>query len=171
MLVALGGLPGAGKSTLARALAAATGAVWLRIDTIEQALRASGELAGAVGGAGYQVAAALACDNLTLGRAVIADAVNPLPVTRAMWRDAALGTRATLVEIEVVCSDPAEHRARVEAREADIPGHVLPRWSAVLARGYAPWPGAFRLDTAGRDSADCLATLLALPELRALPRI
>ena len=39
LLVEFGGLPGTGKSTLARRLAAGTGAVWLRIDEIENAMR------------------------------------------------------------------------------------------------------------------------------------
>ena len=37
-LLIFGGLPGTGKSTIARLLAARLGAVWLRIDSIEQAL-------------------------------------------------------------------------------------------------------------------------------------
>lgn len=40
-MVCLSGLPGSGKSTVARALAAHTGALWLRIDRIEQAMRES----------------------------------------------------------------------------------------------------------------------------------
>ena len=39
MLIIFGGLPGSGKSTIARALALRLGAVYLRIDTIEQAIR------------------------------------------------------------------------------------------------------------------------------------
>ena len=42
MLIALGGLPGVGKSALARSLARRIGAVHLRIDTIEQAMRNAG---------------------------------------------------------------------------------------------------------------------------------
>ncbi|MFE5683837.1 AAA family ATPase [Streptomyces sp. NPDC056512] len=42
MLIVIGGLPGTGKSTLARLLAARIGAVHLRIDTIEQAIVRSG---------------------------------------------------------------------------------------------------------------------------------
>ena len=39
MLIAFGGLPGVGKTTLAKALAKRQAAVYLRIDTIEQAVR------------------------------------------------------------------------------------------------------------------------------------
>jgi predicted kinase len=42
VLVVLGGLPGVGKTTIARELAIATNAVHVRIDSIEQALRNAG---------------------------------------------------------------------------------------------------------------------------------
>jgi predicted kinase len=42
MLIVFGGLPGTGKSAIARTLAREIGAVWLRIDSIEQGIRASG---------------------------------------------------------------------------------------------------------------------------------
>ena len=49
-LIALGGLPGVGKSTLATSLARRIGAVHLRIDTIEQAMRNVGfEVSGPEG--------------------------------------------------------------------------------------------------------------------------
>ncbi len=38
VLIVLGGLPGSGKSSIARELARETGAMWLRIDFIEQAI-------------------------------------------------------------------------------------------------------------------------------------
>jgi predicted kinase len=53
-LIVFSGLPGVGKTTVARALAARLGAVHLRIDTIEQAMRAAG--AERIGPAGYAVA-------------------------------------------------------------------------------------------------------------------
>ncbi len=49
MLIVFSGLPGTGKTTIANDLAATTGAVYLRIDTIEQAIRNSGALAQDVG--------------------------------------------------------------------------------------------------------------------------
>lgn len=160
VLIVFGGLPGTGKTTLARALARQRGATYLRIDAIEQALRASGVLAGEVGAAGYLVAYALTEANLRLGGHVVADAVNPLLVTRDAWRKVAAATGAALVEVEVICSDTAEHRRRVETRSVDIEGLVLPTWEGILAREYEPWDRPHVvLDTAGREVEDALEEL------------
>ena len=140
MLVVLGGLPGTGKSTVARALAPRLAALWLRIDAIEQALRVAQGLGEDVGEAGYAVAYALARSNLEIGGGVIADCVNPLALTRAAWRNVAAQAGAPLVEVELACSDEAEHRRRVETRSSDLAGFELPGWAAVLARPYEPWP-------------------------------
>lgn len=77
MLIVFSGLPGTGKTTIARKLVALTHAVYLRIDTIEQALRDSGALAHDVGSSGYRVANELALSNLGFGHRVIVDCVNP----------------------------------------------------------------------------------------------
>jgi predicted kinase len=81
MLVVFGGLPGTGKTTVARLVAARLRAAYLRIDAIEQAMRSAGVLAapGEVGPAGYMAAYALAEANLRLGLTVVADCANPLP--------------------------------------------------------------------------------------------
>jgi predicted kinase len=42
MLIVFSGLPGVGKTTIARELACSLAAVYLRIDSIEQALRQAG---------------------------------------------------------------------------------------------------------------------------------
>jgi len=160
MLFALGGLPGAGKSALARALARRLGAVHLRIDTIEQAMRNAGFTVS--GPEGYLAARDLAEDNLRVGRTVIVDSVNPLAVTRAYWRETAARMAVRLVEIEVVCSDRGQHRRRVESRVADIPGLVLPTWQQVLGRQYEPWKTAHVIDTAGRTLEECLSQAAAV---------
>lgn len=138
-LIVLSGLPGTGKTTIARELVARVPSVYLRIDAIEHALKTASGSPGDVGPAGYVVAYALARSNLALGMSVVADCVNPLPVTREAWRAVAADTSSHLVEVEVVCSDVAEHRRRVESREADIAGFAVPSWEAVLRHDYEAW--------------------------------
>jgi predicted kinase len=146
-LILIDGLPGVGKTTIARELARTTGGLHLRIDSIEQALRNGGL---EVRREGYVVGYAVAEDNLRLGQMVIADCVNPWPLTRSAWRDVAARVGVGSLDVDVVCSDQAEHRRRVESRAADIPGHLLPTWQDVLERDYYPWDTEPRLviDTA-----------------------
>lgn len=163
MLIVIGGLPGTGKTALARGLARALDAVHVRIDTIEQALRSGTIGSAALGAAGYVVGYGVAADNLALGRTVVADCVNPLTSTRAAWR--AVGERAAVavVEVEVVCSDVNEHRRRIASRSADIPGLKLPTWDEVQARTYERWDGEHVvIDTAHRPVERSVTELYAL---------
>ncbi len=65
--IAFSGLLGTGKSKLARLLAGDPSAAWLRIDSIEQAIRASAVVPGSIEDAGYRAAHAVAGDNLRSG--------------------------------------------------------------------------------------------------------
>jgi predicted kinase len=167
MLLVLSGLPGVGKTTIARELAAATGAVHVRIDSIEQALRDEGVT---VEGQGYSVAYAVAEDNLRLGRSVIADCVNPWPLTRQAWQAVADRAGVRAVAVEVVCSDVDEHRTRVESRTPDIAGHRLPTWAEVMTRDYRPWDGErIVIDTARLDVVESVRTILSSSHARHIP--
>lgn len=150
MLLILGGLPAAGKTTIATGLAREIAAVHVRIDSIEQALRNCN--VPITGPEGYVVAYAMAEDNLRLGRAVIADSVNPVEVTRAEWRRVARRAGKRYIEIEIVCSDRVEHRRRVESRPADIAGQILPSWQQVCDREYDPWDATMVIDTSQQDT-------------------
>lgn len=157
MLIVFSGLPGTGKTTIARELARQMGAVYLRIDVIEQALREAGVLAGDVGASGYGVANALALSNLRLGQQVVADCVNPVRESREAWHAVALAAGVKQVDIQVVCSDQQAHRRRVESREGDIPGLLPPTWQSVLAHEYEAWDKPpFILDTAQLTSAQAV---------------
>ena len=131
------------------------------LDSIEQAIRASGVTVLSLDDAGYRAAYAVAADNLALGHIVIADSVNPLPVTRGAWLDVARHAQVSVIEVEIRCSNEAEHRRRVEGRSS-VDGQVGPTWQEVVDRDYRPWPSAdFVIDTAVRTAA------MAASELRA----
>jgi predicted kinase len=107
-----------------------------------------------VEGEGYRVAYAVAEDNLRLGRNVIADCVNPWPLTRSEWRAVADRTGVAALDVEIVCSDAAEHRRRVENRATDITGHRLPTWQDVVERDYRPWDNDRIVIDTGRLSVE-----------------
>lgn len=159
-LILIDGLPGVGKTTIARELARTVVGLHLRIDSIEQALRNCGLQ---VESEGYVVGYAIAEDNLRLGRTVVADCVNPWPLTRNAWRAVAQRARVASLDVEVICSDTVEHRRRVEARAADIPGHVVPTWQDVMEREYHPWDDEPRLivDTAALTVDEAVSRVLA----------
>ncbi len=161
MLIVFSGLPGTGKTTIARALAQQIGAVYLRIDVIEQAIRDAGVLAGDVGTSGYGVANALALSNLRLGHTLVADCVNPVRESREAWNSVAATAGVALLNVEVICSDRQAHQQRVERRAGDIPGLVPPNWPSVLAHEYEAWDEVpVTLDTALLTPDQAVAQIL-----------
>ena len=160
ILYIFSGLPGSGKSTLSQLVAPKLKAIYLRIDTIEQGLR---DLCSFdVQGEGYCLAYRIALDNLRLGVSVVADSCNPIERTRREWEQVAHDARADYINIEIICSDPGEHRLRVEERVADVSGLRLPTWSEIENREYHDWTvDRVIVDTAGKSETECANDLFS----------
>jgi predicted kinase len=165
VLVVIGGLPATGKSTIATALAIRTATPYVRVDRIEQAIVAWSPLSHPLGPVGYAIAYELALEQLQLGLDVIVECVNPVAVTRDGWVGTAATASSALIEVEVICSDEAEHRQRVETRTSDVDGLAKPRWWAVVRREYEPWTREHMVidttTTSPEDAADMIAAEMA----------
>lgn len=153
------GLPGTGKSTLARMLATHLGAMYVRIDTVEQGLW---ELCGVtVTAEGYHLSYRIIRDNLKLGISAISDSVNPIEITRNEWQQVAENAGAKFVNIEISCSDEAEHEQRVTARRDLSDNSELPTWAQVKNRHYDHWKtDIIRVDTAGQSEDESFEVLI-----------
>ncbi len=157
MLIAIGGLPGTGKSTLAAGLVAATGAVHLAKDVIEASIRRDG-ITHEQGS--WRVAngllATLADHHLGDGHSVVIDAVLGEAVQRHELRAVATKHDAAFVLVECVCSDAAVHRSRIEGRVRGIDGWPELTWAEVEATRarYLPWDEPDRLVLDAIDSPE-----------------
>lgn len=171
VLIAMAGLQGVGKSTVARGLAERMGAVLASVDELESAMVAAElERGFATGLAAYLVAERFADTNLGLGHPVIVDACNYVRVAREMWTGLAARHRVPLLFVEVVCADLELHAARLAARP-EVPGLPKVTFDDVVER-YAetePWVNEPRwmVSTAAeldhdQVHADVLAALDAL---------
>ncbi|HMD46591.1 MAG TPA: AAA family ATPase [Acidimicrobiales bacterium] len=161
-LVVVGGLPGTGKSTLARALARALDAVVVRSDVVRKELAGldPGVPAPAPAGRGlydeastaatYAELLARAEQALAGGHSVVVDAT----FADDAWRRAAadLGRRRAADLDLVHCVAPtALSDARLTARAAAgaDPSDATPGVARALAATEHPWSGAVEVDTSG----------------------
>ena len=141
MLVVFSGLPGTGKTTIAKRVARDLWAMYLCLDSVDAALIQAGVSRDEIANKGYMAAAAVASDNLEAGNTIVVDAMNQSVARRNIWRNAAAKTGKVIREIELLCFDLEEHRKRVEGRECDAPGLVPPTWDEVFSLGYEAWDG------------------------------
>ena len=167
----MAGLPGAGKSSVAGMLGQRLAAPVVSVDPIEAAMwRAGVARSEPTGLAAYFVAEAVADDVLALGQTVIVDAVNAVEPARAQWRSLADRRGVPVAFIEVVCSDPAMHRRRLERRSRNIEGFVEPTWDAVqrLRGEFEAWVDDHRLvlDSVTDLSSNVATALDVLAALR-----
>jgi hypothetical protein len=92
---------------------------------------------------------------------VVDDCVNPLSVTREAWRAVAASASTDVIEVEIVCSDRAEHRRRVEGRKTDIWDFTRPTWEAVNHHEYEAWtPSRLVIDAAPVSASEAAKQIL-----------
>lgn len=158
VLFVLSGLPASGKSSLAKFIAKEYDAFFLRVDTIEQALR---DLCNFdVQGEGYRLAYRIASNNLDLGHNVVADSCNPINLTRREWEEVAMKNNSQCINIEVICSDKTEHKKRNETRSSEVEGLQLPTWDEILNQEYDIWEtDRITIDTTNHSIEESFAEL------------
>jgi predicted kinase len=121
--ISVSGVQGTGKTTLARALGRAMGAVVLsRAPLMDAALAAGvpvdppqGTTIKGVGDLAYDLQTALLQEQLGLGHSVVLDC-GADELVREGWRKVAEDAGAHFWIVDTVCSDAAVHRHRFEAR-------------------------------------------------------
>jgi predicted kinase len=160
----MAGLPGTGKTTIAEKIRERLGYPLVSVDPLESAILSAGiDADQPTGLAAYLVAETLASTVLESQSSIIVDAVNAVGPAREQWVALANRHGVTISFIEVVCSDPAIHRERLEARNRNLPHVSEPTWHAVEQSldEYDEWVGpSAEVDRITLDSVEPLGTLV-----------
>ncbi len=157
-LALVGGNPGTGKSTIARALAEATGARVISTDDVRRELRDSGVIEGDFGvldqglysrenvATVYEVALRRAGPLLGAGQSVILDGTWRDPQMRARAHGLASETHSAMVELRCVAAGDTA-AGRIETRRTGN-SEVTVEIAAAMAAQDAGWDTAHQIDTA-----------------------
>lgn len=133
-LIVFAGLPGTGKTSLARTVARELRAVYLDKDTVkdlvvdvgrEMKLGQAAELAGPLS---YELLVAIARDNLTLGLSVVLDSPAGYRIFREKVEQLARSAKVDLKLIECVCTNEGLLRDRIEHRGQELPEYRARNW-------------------------------------------
>jgi aminoglycoside phosphotransferase family enzyme/predicted kinase len=156
-LVMIGGAPGTGKSTVARALSDRTGWSLLATDALRSSVVGPPGPHGEAYGQGryaevardrvYKQMRAAAGQELAMGRSVILDASWSSASQRRVTRRLARDLSAEIVELR--CDAPAEVCAERIASRRDDPSEATAAVAARMRADYDPWPAADEIPTGG----------------------
>ncbi|ABK89724.1 AAA family ATPase [Francisella tularensis subsp. novicida] len=155
----LSGLPGVGKTTLAKQLAQAMpNKAYFRIDTVEYYLKKAYPQEPTK--QGYELVYYQAKENLELGKNVIIDCCNPISESRQLWNSLSQINNTKVINIEVTCSDTQAHQNRIEQRY-QLNTTKYPSWQDVLDRDYESWEeDIITIDTAKTDTIESFNILM-----------
>lgn len=159
VLIIFAGLPGTGKTTLAKKYAAYCKLPYFRLDTIEHGLKEICSIN--VQGEGYRLTYRIVEENLLLGNNVVVDCCNPIELTRTEWQAIAIKANSEYINIEITCDDKKVHKDRAENRGNDIDGFELPSWKEIEIREYHKWNGKrINIDTSNNTEEESFQELL-----------
>ena len=170
-MVLVGGTPGTGKSTVAAAVAQATGWPVLRTDALRPDVVGPPGAHGDMYGRGryadeardrvYTRMRDLAATELGMGRSVVLDASWSSESQRRAARDLARDLAADMVELHCV-APAAVAEARIAVRRADDPSEATATVAARMRAAFDDWPAAAVVPTDGALSASRDAALAAV---------
>ena len=163
VLIQMAGRPGSGKTTLARAIGAATGAAVLDLDVLKSAMLGAGTTWEDAGPLVYVLLFALADDLMEQGRSVIIDSPSRWPNIPEQGVRIADERGGRYVFIECLLADRDELLIRLKSRrllpsQHTVLGQLLPpsadenehvRWEEEATRVFGPAEGWVVVDTGG----------------------
>ena len=167
MLVLLTGLPGTGKSEIARRIAPELGALILSADPIDATLLRVGIDHDRPDIVGFELMKTVAREHLALDMPVVIDAVNPFQWVRDHYGAIAAAEGKPFALIATTCNDSEVHRSRVERRYKRGEKHIT--WDGVerqIAYYEPPTNPAITLDASGSLEDNVAMVLERLTQLR-----
>ena len=170
-LILFAGMPGSGKTTLARLVAHQLGVAIFSKDRVQRVLR-DHHLAQENTGDGYYIILDQADEQLGLGISVILDATFPLDHFRTVASEIAARHGARFCPIYCYCSDDDIWRQRMTDRVHYIPGWKPVGWEDVLRmrQYYQPWgDNALMVDSLNPPRTNIQLVLNAIQNARRRP--
>jgi hypothetical protein len=177
-MVLVGGIPGTGKSTIARAVADARDLELIRSDVVRKELAGldhathvrtgfnEGMYAEPMTRHTYHEMLSRARASLERGFGVVLDATWNDERLRAQARSIADATATEFVEVVCDAAEPVRAR-RLAERDPSDPSDATPEIAEMIAARTDPWPSAVTIDTSGSKDAAIRESLEVLDQQRA----